>query len=320
MLLGPTADDPLPRIFRFNSLGTIAVFGFFFISGYLILKSALRWSSPEDFLAARALRIFPGLACVTLLCVFLLGPCITTLPLHDYFASPATHAFLGELVLHRTGQPLPGVFVHNPWPLIVDGPLWTLPIEWLMYMATLAVCLLLRWRSSFAHRRGRTWLALAAAAALTLQMFPLPFLLAGPWSRYFLLGALCYTARRWIVLSLPLAIAAFFTVLFLLHSHAGYTLGTHLFAFALCYLLLSFGFHPAAHLSLFHGLGDPSYGLYIYSWPIQQLLAPHFHSTLIFFLATYALTLAIALLSWRFVENPSLRLKSALRHTRALVR
>src|SRR5947199_6867638 len=71
-------------------LGVAGVFVFFTISGYLIAQSFEATPSPPVFLAKRALRIFPGLLACLAVCVFVIGPMVTSLPLRDYFARPQT--------------------------------------------------------------------------------------------------------------------------------------------------------------------------------------------------------------------------------------
>jgi len=54
---------------------------------------------------------------------------------------------------------------------------------------------------------------------------------------------------------------------------------------------------------------DLSYGLYIYSFPLQQVLAEHGRLNV---LTSLALTLPFAAASWFLVEKPALRLKARL--------
>ena len=60
VILGLFKDEPMQKFLHFNDLGGTAVYSFFFLSGYLILKSSIR-SSPEEFILSRVLRIFPAL-------------------------------------------------------------------------------------------------------------------------------------------------------------------------------------------------------------------------------------------------------------------
>ena len=57
---------------------------------------------------------------------------------------------------------------------------------------------------------------------------------------------------------------------------------------------------------------DLSYGVYLYAFPVQQLLVLHFAPNLTplrLFLAATVITCGLAALSWHLVEEPFLRLK-----------
>lgn len=109
-----------------QGLGPIAVNIFFVLSGYLIAKSWTRSSSFGSYLIRPIARIFPGLAVVILLSVFVMGPIVTSLPLGDYFADAGTWKYLSLIVLAPISNVLPGVFDANPLPYAVNGSLWTL--------------------------------------------------------------------------------------------------------------------------------------------------------------------------------------------------
>lgn len=106
------------------SFGNLAVCIFFFFSGFLIHRSIQRckdkaWTA---FFRARCRRIFPALAVVVLLCIFILGPCLTEYELRDYFTSTQTYRYLLNAVLIPVHE-LPGVFTHNIYDSIVNGAL-----------------------------------------------------------------------------------------------------------------------------------------------------------------------------------------------------
>jgi peptidoglycan/LPS O-acetylase OafA/YrhL len=304
--------EPMHALVKYTDLGRAAVFGFFFISGYLIVKSALRWSSPEQYIASRVLRIFPGLAAVILLCAFVLGPLVTTLPLREYLLHPCMYSFLTQIWMHHMQLSLPGVFSDGRVSSVVDGALWTLPIEWMLYMATMLVCLAVQWRSSTIYLSARTWAVVVASLVLTAQMMPLQWNFAWGWTKIFFMGAMCYLLRKWVLLSLPLA--AFILCLDLYLMRSASMMGYRLFPYVLGYFVLTLGYHPAIHIKGFHRFGDYSYGLYIYAFPLQQLLLTRFHNPLTYFAATYPLTLLAAVCSWHFVEEPSIELKHKIKH------
>jgi peptidoglycan/LPS O-acetylase OafA/YrhL len=302
--------DPLHRLLHWGLLGETAVFGFFFVSGYLILKSGLRSAGPKEFLAARFLRIFPGLAGTVVLCALVVGPLNSSLPAGRYFASPATYSFLRAAFLHGTQNPLPGVFENLPAPGVVNGSLWTLPMEWALYMAVLVGCLAVSRRKDLRSLDRMTWFFFALSVLLTIQMFPIQwnFVCVG----CFALGAACYLARSKVILSVPFAVIAFGFVASSIGVYGSY-LGKRLYPLALCYLIATFGFHRGTIFRVFHRIGDYSYGLYIFAWPIQQMLVARVGGPLRLFVVSYPLTLAAAILSWHFIEEPCLALRERLR-------
>jgi Acyltransferase family len=105
------------------------------ISGYLVSESWLRDSRLPAFLMRRSLRIFPGLTVIVLLSVLVLGPLMSDLPLRAYFGDRQSISYLWNVVLYPV-YVLPGVFVDNPYPLAVNGSLWSLPVEFAMYLLT----------------------------------------------------------------------------------------------------------------------------------------------------------------------------------------
>jgi peptidoglycan/LPS O-acetylase OafA/YrhL len=85
----------------------------------------------------------------------------------------------------------------------------------------------------------------------------------------------------------------------------------------LAYLVLVAAYHPWLSWPAFNRIGDYSYGVYVYAFPIQQTLVeriPLIEPLPLFALALPA-TLAVAALSWHFVEAPALGLKSRFRQT-----
>src|SRR6266446_7808240 len=125
-------------------LGLTGVFVFFAISGFLVTQSFEQTGDAWRFLAKRALRIFPGLFVATLLSAFVLAPLVTALPLGAYLSRPEPYEYvLGNTLLDQTIHELPGVsFVENPVGLEINGSLWTLRLEFTMYLMVLGLGLL----------------------------------------------------------------------------------------------------------------------------------------------------------------------------------
>jgi peptidoglycan/LPS O-acetylase OafA/YrhL len=79
----------------------------------------------------------------------------------------------------------------------------------------------------------------------------------------------------------------------------------------LTYLMIWVGMQPLPKVS-FLQQGDYSYGLYLYAYPVQQMVAqllPWSHEWWLNFAISTPIALGIAMLSWHLVEKPALTLK-----------
>lgn len=302
---GRGTPEPLARLTG-HTLGTLAVYVFFVASGFFVAGSLSR-RGPAGFALARARRILPGLAVSLLLVTFVLGPAVTTRTLADYFAAPGTAAFLirGLLPLDPL-YTLPGVFADNPYPT-VEGSIWTLAYEIACYAGLALTALAVgdrRWPGrAILAAWAMAWLAAGAAgAALPPRLAALHDL-----SLPFVLGVLAWHLRARIVLSfrLVLALAA------LAVATAGGPAGFPALILALGYGTLWAGHVPCAAARAWNRLGDYSYGVYIYAFPVQGLavwLAGPQGPALNVALAL-PVTLACAVLSWHLVEKPAMQFR-----------
>jgi len=135
--LGPDAIQPL-KLLTGQSLGSLSVYVFFAISGFLITMSFERSSSYRSFLTARFLRLLPGLVVSLALVAFVMGPLVTELPLMAYLTHPETWTFmLRNILLALPQYTLPGTFEDLPYPS-VEGSIWTLIYEVICYMGVFA--------------------------------------------------------------------------------------------------------------------------------------------------------------------------------------
>jgi peptidoglycan/LPS O-acetylase OafA/YrhL len=287
---------------------------FFGLSGYLVSQSFANDPNAVRFMARRLVRIVPGLVACVLACALVLGPLVTTLPLSSYLLDPQTGDFILNNASLRPFFGLPGVFADAPFPSIVNGSLWTLPFEVLAYVLLAALGTLLRPRLL----RWACPLLCAAAIATALAWNPAEPVVV--WNNdlrhvprffaYFLIGAtLAHAAERWLQARWMLVLAA---ALVLVPDETA----RHVLAILLMLsLAIHVGRRPVAkHLALRH---DRSYGVYLYAFPVQQLVIAKFSA--LGFWPTMALAMAItwvcAGLSWRFIEAPALRFKPRSRST-----
>ncbi|WP_407291201.1 acyltransferase family protein [Stutzerimonas zhaodongensis] len=288
----------------------IAVHLFFVMSGYLIAASWINSRSGLEFGAKRALRIFPALVVSTLFTTFLVGPLATELSPREYLFNNETVRYLSNVAL-ITQFHLPGVFTENPFPDTVNGSVWTLPYEVLMYTTLLILGLLKLF--------GRI-VTLALPLALIIIHFHLAPNLglesdilrkATRLGIFFFMGSALYLYRT----SLPWNWQVALALLVLSLLSAGTELWLYFHVLTLPYLTIYVAHLKIPGLSRFGKFGDFSYGIYIFSFPIQQLLVhwlnPHL-SLPAFMALSLSTSFAIAVLSWHLIESPALRLKRFL--------
>lgn len=115
------------------SLGGIAVGIFFLCGGFLISRSMQRKKTAKSFFGARCSRIFPPLILVIFFFTFVIGPLITSINTIEYFKNINTYKYLLNSILIPIHN-LPGVFENNIYANVVNGALWTLPVEFFCYV------------------------------------------------------------------------------------------------------------------------------------------------------------------------------------------
>lgn len=306
-LVGRREDEPLTLLTGYEKGGSIAVGIFFVMSGYLIASSWLASSTPRSFLLKRALRIFPALIVAVLLTVFVLGPMVTQLSLSRYLEADGTWIYLQNILL-VTRYELPGVFTGNVYPEVVNGSLWTLPLEVLMYIGVMILGL-----TGFFKRR-LIFLPIAVLAVGHFWLLGKLGIESYFIKNIFKLGLLYYSGsalflyrddipwRGWIAALLFVALVATFRT----------AIGPLVYFIALPYLVLYLAYAPLPFVSRFGKYGDFSYGLYIYAFPFQQLTIYLFGpqvGVLGLTLIAFVPTLILAAMSWHLIEAPAMKLK-----------
>jgi peptidoglycan/LPS O-acetylase OafA/YrhL len=310
-LSGHVSREPLALASGgFIDLGTVAVMAFFVISGFLISKSAGSSHSVRYFVAARFLRMWPGLLLSTLLVTLFLGPIATHWPLADFFSSQSTWRYLALASTSKVGAYLPGVFDDNPVPHGVNGSLWTILVEaWLYACMALLMCL-----GVARHKNLLSMVCLVAV--LCFIAFPeelLPWMVRGDIFMTpslvgcFILGILFYTNSQWIPLS-P-AIGLILLVVTALSFPTAWFAWLFYFSFAYGVLLLAF--HPSVQLPSLNSRSDYSYGVYVFAFPIQQTIVSvlRIDNPLLLFAIAYPVILMMSALSWHYVESRALAWK-----------
>lgn len=290
------------------SLAGLAVNAFFVISGYLVTKSAIRSEARPYYWWSRGLRIYPALIVNILIVALLLGPAVTALPLSEYFRGETLTEYLtNNMLMWNAVYQLPGVFEGNP-ESAVNGSLWTLPVELRCYVAVGIMAVAGVFKSRL--------LASALCAAILLVGFfsddyqPFGKLSVLQNVGYFILGAHFFMYRDLIPAS---PFAALLLIIGGLAIPLG-MLGSIAAATGFAWLILWAGLAAPRVVNIETRLGDPSYGIYIWAFPVQQALVQAFGGGAPWMIVAIAfpLTALMGVASWRFIEKPALSKKSAV--------
>ena len=122
----------------------IAVEGFFALSGYLMYGSYMKRNNWFSFVRSRARRIVPPY--IKIVVAAALGfSLVSTLTVAEYFSPPGFWKYLGAnlLFLNFLHPTLPGCFEGNN-VTAVNGSLWTIKVEWALYLTIPLFFFLLR--------------------------------------------------------------------------------------------------------------------------------------------------------------------------------
>jgi len=313
LVLGKGHGDPISGFSGGLELATIAVDIFFLISGFLVTGSLFARKSFIAFCWARVLRIYPALIVVVLFCISVVGVLFTTESVQNYCSDPHLLLFFAKSgsLLWNPEYYLPGVFMNNPYPGVVNGSLWTLPWELRMY--GLLVLLWLAFKMNFS-RAITVLVPLALGLTLTLRIFNV----GGPkylhdgvrFISFFFMGAFFFIHKNKVALNK--SVAVLLTVILLSSMFINKSTFYFLYIFILPYLVFAAAYLPGGIIRKFNILGDYSYGVYIFAFPIQQAIIVMNPEVEVWqlIISSWLITLCFAICSWHLIEHPCLKQKN----------
>jgi peptidoglycan/LPS O-acetylase OafA/YrhL len=287
-----------------------AVEAFFIISGYLVMKSYYRSSSVKSFFIKRIKRIYPAYFVIILLCAAF-GFLASNYCGYCYFTAPQLYKYIiANLFFLNFLQPsLPAVFENNLFTA-VNGSLWTLKIEIGYYLVVPLIVYLrskikinihllyaLLFLSSLAYYLTTMYLHKVYASEMYLflsrqtpgQLF---YFILGAWMTEIEKTGWSSMAIKW--LGIPCMVMLFFPLPVGLQS-------------ILLAVVVFFCANAVPAINYPYKKEDFSYGVYIYHFPVIQLLVyyqVYANSAVIGLLWTLIITSALAIFSWFFIEKP----------------
>ncbi len=294
---------------------------FFALSGFLVTGSALRLPLKE-YVLNRSFRIIPALGVDIFFSALILGPIITVFALSNYFTDRQFFVYFANIIgwIHYK---LPGVFLGNPLPGIVNGALWTVPYEIACYVimsAMIWVGIIRRWTyvlgsvllitgvAMLLHSIGfRTGFAMADKL-LTFALFSkgaslVPCFLAGS-AIYLMQHFIPFSGRIAALVGAGLVACGMFAPNIWFDS----PIFIALTVLPLSYLVVWLGLVKLPKIPFFDR-GDYSYGVYLYHFPILQLLQLLFGFAIWWQLSLAAIipVTLFAMFSWHSIEKPVLK-------------
>lgn len=273
----------------------------FLVSGFLVATSYRRHRSFVVFMLLRAVRILPGYFVCILLMGLAVGLFYTEQPWRSYLAHVDLHRYLlNNLSLRMFVDNLPDVrFSARQGGATVNGSLWTIPVEVRLY-------LLVGLAGFVGVLRTCCSANLVIAALLAVLVYMIEFAGGGSvaqLSLFFLMGVFFCCNSALIPLSMP-TLLVMLVGAFIIHGQPGFR---YYLAFVLSYAVLSFAYAPRVPLPVW--LEDYSYGIYLYGYPAQQIVARHYAESGPYELMMMGLPIAciMGLFSWHAIEKPAIR-------------
>lgn len=323
---------------RQADLGSLAVDAFFVLSGFLVTASALRFGVVR-YLWHRALRILPGYWVCLVVTAFVFAPIValgengTLSGFWSHSQGPVDYV-RGNWFMALDQWTISGLLRTVPYGRFIrgggafDGSLWTLRYEVLCYLLVAVLA-------------ATAVLARAARAVIALLLFTYAIMLAdfirvgsllakprhhsvlGPYplvgvfdeqlviylAFLFLLGATARLYADRVPLHPALASVAAIALVVSLWRGGFYLIGQPAEAYLLLYAVVAL----PRRLCAVGRRSDYSYGIYIYAFPVQQLIALLVgtrYGMAGYMALSFVGTFILAALSWHVIEHPALTLKN----------
>ena len=298
-------------------LASLGLNGFFVISGFFIFQSLQRSKSLRSYFQKRFLRLFPGLFVVLVLTIMLVpfvykgnGSLYSNFAFYTYLPN--------NLSLYGFQSSIKGVFdTHNYHS--INGSLWTLRYEFSLYLA-------LAFLYFFRKRMGIikpclfvSFILLLVTHTFFLERFSDSSVLGMRgydiinFGAFFTFGSLLASLNfdkikdksqlffiTLIGLLVLISMVSIYFDFYIYIKHLVYSL-----------LIILIGYTPLPFFCNFSKIGDMSYGIYVYSFPVQQTLMCFFTLSL-YELMIWSIIISIGFgyLSWHLVEKRALRYKN----------
>lgn len=283
--------------------GNFRVKAFFIITGFLVTYSLIRRNDVLSFYKKRIARIMPAYLLCILFC-FILGLIVTNNSFIDFLSSHQTWNYLlsNIFMLNWIEPSLPGVFTENIFTQM-NGSLWSMKFEALYYLLVPLYIWIIKKTSINKVTIISLILLVSLYTKIPYQIQCCCFFLGGATILFYF-----NIIKKYIKIFLCLSII----ILTLLYNDIYPEFLSMLFipleVFALSMLIIGIAYN-IKKLNFLSRYDNISYGLYLYHFPIAQLIISSDtlkENIFIAFSLTFLLTIIVSLLSWYYIEKPIL--------------
>ena len=288
------------------SNSSIAVKGFFIISGFLVTKSYRNTPSLKEYFMKRIKRILPAYVTVLLISTLFLS-FFSSYSFIEYFTDINIYKYLGWnlLFLNFMHPCLPGLFENNLY-CVINGSLWTLKVEEGFYVVLPIIFFIIT-------KIKKPLLILGSLYILSiLYWFVMDFYFDNPllakqlpgYLVYFVTGVFLYLNFDFVLQhKTQLLLATLFLTMFFNFSIFQIDL-LYPLTFGVIVITAAYSF---PFLNNFGKYGDFTYGMYIYHFPIIQLFRQYnlfgrFNPIVMAILVIF-ITFLFAVFSWFVIEK-----------------
>ena len=282
------------------TMGGFAVSVFFLCGGYLIAMSVEKNKTAVKYFKARIVRLFPSLIFVVVSCI-LIGSLISAWGPFGYIMSGETWKYLLNSVFISV-KTLPGVFGSNLYGPVVNGSLWTLPVEFICYI----LCFIAYKLAFLDKKRYPISVPLVLIGTVAMwylsRYIPLVREVIRP-ALLFYIGMGYWVYREYIILNVryfAMAIAAGVLL---------FVLGLGQVAMLICfpYIMMYIWFGMKQCSPKVGKLGNYSYGIYLWGFPVQQMIMSYQNGGKMNPLLNAAMAVPIAIvlgvITYEMIEN-----------------
>jgi peptidoglycan/LPS O-acetylase OafA/YrhL len=286
-----------------------AVSAFFIVSGFLIYMSFDKKKSIKNYLWSRFLRLYPAYFIVVSFSAIFFVFLSSSNP-YDYFTDSAVkYFFYNSIFLNFLYPSINAVFESHP-EQVINGSLWTLKIEVMFYLLVPLLYLILEKKNNLLYMLLIYVSAYVYKYTLLFYSDTIPVMLTlsnqlPGQMMYFISGVFCFKYFTWINKhSKFLFIASVSFILLDVLFFKPFTIA----------ILITIIFISLPNVLSFKKIGDLSYGIYIYHFPIIQVFIAFgvvFDRASSIFSLFFILFL-FSFISWKCIEAPFLKMKNKI--------